>query len=147
MSFIFYLWTLKKFIFIYEFRVFIKKFKTKFMCKKFQQKTKLMCNINQSLCLPRNWVHHGLFSVRLLLLFKFTPSIFHPRFLDFYLHRLMNYTCYTIYIAKLYWTRVYSTDLLGFKYKNIIGVQLLAQWLAPLVLTTWVGVWIPPTAF
>jgi hypothetical protein len=27
------------------------------------------------------------------------------------------------------------------------GVQLLAQWLAPLVLTTWAGVRIPPTAF
>ena len=27
------------------------------------------------------------------------------------------------------------------------GVQLLAQWLAPLVLTTWAGVRIPPIAF
>ena len=29
----------------------------------------------------------------------------------------------------------------------LVGVQLLAQWLAPLVLTTWVEVRIPPIAF
>jgi hypothetical protein len=29
----------------------------------------------------------------------------------------------------------------------VLGVQLLAQWLAPLVLITWARVRIPPTAF